>query len=88
MWGGQRAANTLSVLPASRFHIIAQHGLRLCVCMLAVRLHACSLQFDETDSECKRETNEKKPKIENELAKAQEMRQADLIRNILPNEKT
>ena len=44
-------------------------------------------RFDETDSECKRETYEKKPKIENELAKAQEMRQADLIRNILPNEK-
>ena len=43
-------------------------------------------RFDETDSEW--ETNEKKPKIENELAKAQEMRQADLIRNILPNEKT
>ena len=32
-------------------------------------------RFDEADSERKRETNEKKLKIKNELAKAQEMRQ-------------
>ena len=35
-------------------------------------------RFDEADSECKRETNEKKSKIENELAKSQEMRQTSL----------
>ena len=33
---------------------------------------------EEADSERKRETNEKKSKIENELAKAQEMRQTSL----------
>ena len=35
-------------------------------------------RFDEADSECKTETNEKKSKIENELAKSQEMRQTSL----------
>ena len=35
-------------------------------------------RFDEVDSERKREANEKKLKIENELAKIQEMRQNSL----------
>ena len=35
-------------------------------------------RFDEADSERKRETNEKNSKIENELPKAQEMRQTSL----------
>ena len=45
---------------------------------LDVVLMALIQRFDEADSERKRGTNEKKLKIENELAEAQEMRKTSL----------